>query len=78
MTGKAIIEWMIENEVLELIFDPVRTHEQVVQRCDEIIKVLLAENELNDHRLKLFWGLTKSDYRLDTYKIIADCSYSFK
>jgi hypothetical protein len=40
--------------------------------------VLLAENELTDERLNLFWGLTKSDYRLDTYKIIADCSYNFK
>jgi hypothetical protein len=78
MTAKQIIEWMTENQVLELLFDPVRTHEQVVQRCDEIIKVLLTENQLTDERLKLFWGLTKSDYRLDTYKIISDCSYQFK
>lgn len=69
---------MLDKQVLQQIFDPVRTHEQIVQRCEEIIKILLSENELTDERLKLFWNLTKSDYRPNVYKIISDCSYSFK
>lgn len=49
-----------------------------MQRCDEIIKILLSEDELNEQRLKMFWSLAKTDMRLDVYKIISDCSYSFK
>ena len=49
-----------------------------MQRCDELIKLLLSEDELTEERLQQFWALTKTEMRLDIYKIISDCAYSFK
>lgn len=73
-----LIDWLTKNKVLELVFDPARTHLQIVQRCDEIIKLLLAEDQLTEDYLNQFWALTKAEMRLDVYKIINDCAYSFK
>jgi hypothetical protein len=53
--GKALVKWIAENKVLELVFDPQKTHLQIVQRCDEIIKLLLAEDELTAERMQMFW-----------------------
>jgi hypothetical protein len=39
---------------------------------------LLAEDELNIELLQQFWNLTKTDLRLEVYKIISDCSVQFK
>jgi len=33
---------------------------------------------LNENLLKQFWSLTKTDLRLEIYKIISDCSFYFK
>jgi len=33
---------------------------------------------LSDELLSKFWALTKTDMRLETYKIVAACSFSFK
>ena len=39
---------------------------------------MLVEDELNIELLQQFWNLTKTDLRLEVYKIISDCSVQFK
>jgi len=57
-----LIDWMITNEVFTTLWDPRKTHAQLIQRSGEIFKLLLKEDRLDDALLKLFWSLTKSDY----------------
>ena len=52
---------MIKNDVFGAIWDYKRTHLQLVQRSDEIFKLLLKENKLTEDLMKLFWSLTKSE-----------------
>merc|ERR1712166_1611830 len=66
---------MKANDVFQQIWDYKRTHSQIVQRSDEIFKLLLKENQLDDDLLKLFWSLTKSDLQSEVVKIIQDCSF---
>jgi hypothetical protein len=77
-TGQFLVEWMQTHGVFEVLFDPKKTHLQLVQRCDEILKLLLQEDMLDEELLQLFWGLARTDLRLEVYKIISDCSFYFK
>lgn len=73
-----MIDWIVKNKVIDAVFDPAKTHLQIVQRCDELIKLLSAEDELTDERLSQFWALTKTEMRLDIYKIVSDCAFGLK
>jgi len=77
-TGKFLVEWMQTHGVFEVLFDAKKTHLQLVQRCDEILKLLLQEDMLSGELLQLFWDLTRTDLKLEVYKIISDCSFYFK
>ena len=57
-----LIDWMNEHDVFSTIWDPKKTHLQIVQRTTDIFKMLLKENKLDEPILKMFWSLTKSDY----------------
>jgi ubiquitin carboxyl-terminal hydrolase 34 len=46
-TSQYLIQWISENGVYPLLFDPKQTHLQLVQRCNDIIKLLLHENLLS-------------------------------
>lgn len=61
-----------------MLFDPKKTHLQVVQRCDEVLKLLLGEEMLTDDLLARFWSLTRSDLKTEVFKIISDCAFYFK
>lgn len=37
--------------------------------------MLLKEDLLSEDLLKQFWNLTKSDYKLEIFKILNDCEY---
>jgi hypothetical protein len=37
--------------------------------------MLLKENLLSEALLEQFWNLTKSDYKLEIFKILNDCEY---
>lgn len=40
-TGVQLIDWMDSNGVFALLFDSKRTHLQIVQRCNDVIRLLL-------------------------------------
>jgi hypothetical protein len=76
-SGEFLISWMFENNIFEVLFDPKGTHAQLIQRCDEIMKLLLTEEKLEIPLLEKFWALTKTDLKSEVYKIISDCSFYF-
>jgi hypothetical protein len=78
LEGRFLVEWMQTHGVFDVLFAPKKTHLQLVQRCDEILKLLLQEDMLSEELLQLFWGLTRTDLRLEVYKIISDCAFYFK
>lgn len=43
-TSQFLIEWMQSNDVFGILFDTKRTHLQLVQRTNDILKLLLQEN----------------------------------
>lgn len=69
---------MQTHGVFDVLFDPKKTHLQLIQRCDEVLKLLLQEDLLSLELLKQFWALTKTDLRLEVFKIISDCSFYYK
>jgi hypothetical protein len=78
LTDAYLVDWMQTHGVYDLLFDPKKTHLQLVQRSDEVLKLLLQEDRLSEDLLQLFWGLTKTDLRIEVFKIISDCSFYFK
>ena len=50
----------------------------MVQRCTDIIKLLLQENMLDQTLMEAFWSLAKSDYKFEIYKIINEVSFYLK
>ena len=70
-----LISWMSEHGVFDIIWDTKRTHLQLVQRSNEIFKILPKENLLSMALLEQFWTLSKSDYKSEVFKIINDTSF---
>ena len=77
-SGKFLVEWMQEKAVFDVLFDAKKTHLQLVQRCDEVLRLLLQEDMLTPELLSQFWSLTKTDMRIDAYKIVQSCSLSLR
>lgn len=77
-SGKELVNWMRAEGVFDVLFDRRKTHPQLVQRCDEVLKLLLHEDMLDVGLLEQFWGLTRTEMRLEAYKIISTCSFQFK
>ena len=70
---------MLKNGIFDILFDPKKTHLQLVQRCDEVLKLLLGEDMLTDELLGKFWTLSRTDgFRGEVFKIISDCAYHMK
>jgi hypothetical protein len=40
-TAQFLIDWILSNGVFTILFDPRQTHLQLVQRCNDILKLLL-------------------------------------
>ena len=78
-SGTPLVEWMLKNDLFDILFDPKKTHLQLVQRCDEVLKLLLGEDMLTDDLLGKFWTLSRTDgFKSEVFKIINDCSYHLK
>jgi hypothetical protein len=69
---------MQENEVFTILFDPRQTHLQLVQRCNDILKLLLQEDMFTPKLQEMFWNLAKTDYKFEVYKIISEVSLYLK
>ena len=78
VAGKYLVDWMLEKGVFGILFDPKKTHLQLVQRCEEVLRLLLQEDALTPELLRDFWSLTKTELRTEAYKIIQACSASLR
>jgi ubiquitin carboxyl-terminal hydrolase 34 len=78
LSNSDIVAWLNENQVFSILFDTKKTHLQIVQRCAEILKLLLSEGALTISLLDMFWNLSKSDYKFEVYKIINETSFFLK
>ena len=70
-----LFQWIQDNGVYSLIWDPKKTHIQLVQRSGDILRLLLREKMLSNELLAQFWNLTKSDYKQEIFKIINDVDF---
>lgn len=77
-SGKFLVDWMLEKGVFDILFDAKKTHLQLVQRCEEVLRLLLQEDALSAELLQQFWSLTKTDMRIEAYKIVQACSLSLR
>jgi hypothetical protein len=73
-----LIAWCREHGVFDILWDPRKTHEQLVKRSNEIFKILPKENLLSPELLDQFWSLTKSDYKSEVFKIINETAYNLQ
>ena len=77
-TAKFLVEWMEDNSVFAQVFDPRKTHLQLVQRTADILKLLLQEDRLTREVLEQFWSLAATEYKFEIYKVINDVSLFLK
>lgn len=77
-TAKFLVEWMEDNGVFAQVFDPRKTHLQLVQRTADILKLLLQEDRLTKEVLEQFWSLAATEYKFEIYKVINDVSLFLK
>lgn len=73
--SKQLIGWIEQNELFDAIWNPKKTHLQLVQRSCDIFRMLLKEDLLMEPQLVQFWNLTKSDYKVEIFKILSDCEF---
>ena len=72
-----IIQWLNENQIFTLVWDTRKTHQQVVERTDEIFKLLLQKDMMTEELFDKFWSLA-SEYKREVYKIIKENTYYLK
>jgi len=78
LAGKALVEWMQTHGVFDVLFGAKKSHIQIIQRSDEVLRLLLTEDMLSDELLAQIWSLTRADvFRNEVFKLITDCSYFF-
>lgn len=71
---------MSKNNVFATVWDHRKTHLQIVQRTNEIFKLLVKSDKMDEPMLKLFWSLGKADHNLQTevFKIISESAQHLK
>ena len=46
-SGRFLVDWMQNHGVFDVLFEERKTHLQLIQRCDEVLKLLLQEDMLS-------------------------------
>ena len=74
-----LIDWMMEQHVFTTIWDTNKTHIQLVQRSNDIFKLLIKEEKMGVDLLDLFWNLTNTPaYKSEVFKIINEAAFHLK
>ena len=66
--------------MVNLIFSKERSHLQLVQRSEELLKLLIGQGALSEEELELIWGAAKIDetIKLELYKLFNDLASRLK
>ena len=78
ISNSGLVKWLNENDIFSIIFDPKKTHLEIVRRSNEILKLLLSEDALSPTLFEMFWSLSKQDYKVEVYKILNDIAFQLK
>ena len=71
-----LVQWMTEHNIFDIIWVSKRTHAQLVERSNDIWRLLLKEKLMTTEHLQMFWELTNTpDYKSAVYKIVNECSF---
>ena len=74
-----MIDWMMKQQVFTTIWDSKKTHIQLVQRSNDVFKLLVKEDKISTELLDLFWNLTNTPaYKSEIFKIINDTAFHLK
>lgn len=74
-----LIDWMMQQNVFTTIWDSKKTHMQLVQRSNDIFKLLMKEDKMSNELLDLFWNLTNTPaYKSEVFKIINEAAFHLK
>ena len=78
VTREYLVEWIRNNELLEIVFTSSYTHTQLIQRSKDIITFLLKEKQLEIHDLDTIWKSTigePKDRLICVYKLIQSFAF---
>ena len=56
-----VIQKIKEGAVLNQMFSKDRGHLQMVERAEELLKLLISQDALNEDELEMIWSATKLD-----------------
>lgn len=75
-SSEFLIEWITDNGLLDIIWDPKKTHLQLVQRSNDIFRLLSKEKKLDENILKKVMLLVNTpEYKVEALKFITDNSF---
>lgn len=70
---------MSKQDVFGTIWDTRKTHIQLVQRSNDIFKLMCREDLMTDDLLMLFWTLTNTpSYKPEVFKILNETAFHLK
>jgi hypothetical protein len=75
-SSEFLIDWIVTNGLLDIIWDPRKTHLQLVQRSNDIFRLLAKEKKLDENIAKKVMILVNyPEYKVEALKFITDNSY---
>jgi hypothetical protein len=73
MINEAVEKLMKDGVVLRELFTKERTHTQLVQRTEQLLRLLMAKGQLNAEWRQLIWQASQindGDMKIDLYKVL--------
>ncbi len=77
---KAVIDKLKHHKVLYQMFSKERAHQQLVERGEEVLKIMISQDALSSEDMELVWSATKQDEttQLELYKLFNELSSVLK
>lgn len=77
---KKVVEKLKHEKVLLQMFSKERAHQQLVERGEEVLKLLIQQDAMTSEDLELVWSATKLDEttKLELYKLFNELSSILK
>jgi len=73
MIDQAVEKLMKDGEVLRAIFSKERTHLQLVQRTEQLLRLLMVKGQLTEEWRQIVWQASQindGDMKVDLYKVL--------
>ena len=70
-----LLGWLKEHGVLDIIWDPKKTHLELVKRSSDIFRILAREKQLTPDLLETIKELMQSVYKAEALKFIQEAAF---